>query len=371
MRRFLVASSWRPHLSASARAFSSKRTEWGLRDLPQETIARQAELAGSSFEEAADEPAPDARDRHVQARWADIEAAIAKTELEFTNIKARNLDKPVGRFQAPTFATDSRSWNDTKKELFPTPLMAGKRAEHAAEESKQQAAEEDQDAETRRNFTNNNQRGSEPRMHHSVIHIRKTGKSTAGGKVYSFKALTVCGNGLGAAAFANGRGESPKEAIAASLARSERLLERRPLVLLSTDDTLTFDTKVKVRGTRLHIWPQSKKYDYIKANEAVAHVLRAFGIKRAGAKVLGSRNPLNVVNATVKALQQQDSLQNIALRRGLRLKEAQEAHRSEEYAAWVTRFEPGRGKKKVDLKKRIQHDLSLTPPTLSKDAASQ
>lgn len=65
----------------------------------------------------------------------------------------------------------------------------------------------------------------------------------------------------------------------------------------------------------------------LMGNELVREILKRFGIVNASAKVYGKRNPFNVVLGTFKALMTHESLEEISLKRGVRLMNLEKAKR--------------------------------------------
>ena len=106
-----------------------------------------------------------------------------------------------------------------------------------------------------------------------VVHINRVAKVVKGGRRFSFSAIVVVGDGDGSVGFGLGAGR----------------------VLL----------KPAAQGTG------------VIAGGAVRAVLEAVGVQNILTKCLGSHNPHNLVKATIEGLQQLESRDQVAARRGI------------------------------------------------------
>ncbi|HDD64580.1 MAG TPA: 30S ribosomal protein S5 [Firmicutes bacterium] len=130
-----------------------------------------------------------------------------------------------------------------------------------------------------------------------VIEIRRVTKVTKGGKNLSFRALVVVGNGKGKAGFGIGKAGEVPEAIRKGAEKAKKNMITIPL----KGTTIPHSVEAKAGASKVILKPASKGHGMV-----VGRTMRAFlqvaGIKDITGKCLGSTNPINVVNATVKAL---------------------------------------------------------------------
>jgi small subunit ribosomal protein S5 len=84
--------------------------------------------------------------------------------------------------------------------------------------------------------------------------------------------------------------------------------------------TLWYAVKANHGAARVYMQPASEGTGVI-AGGAMRAVLEAVGVKNILAKAVGSRNPINLVRATIKGLEAMQSPAKIAAKRGKKLEE--------------------------------------------------
>jgi ribosomal protein S5 len=142
-----------------------------------------------------------------------------------------------------------------------------------------------------------------------------------GGRIESYRALVIGGNLRGCGGFGIGKAFEPEDAveIASRMARRNIFfVDRYRGRGLTRDLTGRHNScKVYLRATD----------NGLRGNPLCREILKLFGITNAVAKAHGSRIHANVVRATFKALLTHESLDEIAMKRGLRLINLQKAKR--------------------------------------------
>ena len=92
------------------------------------------------------------------------------------------------------------------------------------------------------------------------------------------------------------------------------------ITLHLTNDTLQYAKKGRHGATMVYMQPASEGTGVI-AGGAMRAVFEAAGVRNVLAKSYGSRNPINVVRATIRGLSEIHSPQAIAAKRGKKVKE--------------------------------------------------
>lgn len=149
-----------------------------------------------------------------------------------------------------------------------------------------------------------------------LVAVNRTAKVVKGGRQFGFTALTVVGDGAGRVGFGFGKAREVPVAISKAMAQARKNMVNVAL----KNDTLHFAIKGGHGATMVYMQPASDGTGVI-AGGGMRAVLECAGVRNVLAKSYGSRNPINVVRATVNALANVNSPETIAAKRGKSLEE--------------------------------------------------
>lgn len=135
-----------------------------------------------------------------------------------------------------------------------------------------------------------------------LVTVRRVAKVVKGGRIFSFSALTVVGDGKGRIGFGKGKAREVPAAIQKALARAKQNLVKVPL----HGKTLCHMITAKHGATKVFMKPASEGTGII-AGGAMRAIFEVLGVQNVLAKCYGSRNPVNVVRATLKGLLEMES----------------------------------------------------------------
>jgi small subunit ribosomal protein S5 len=154
----------------------------------------------------------------------------------------------------------------------------------------------------------------EKQYEEKVVEIRRVSKTHKGGKRLSFRALVVVGDGKGRVGAAIGKALTVPEAVRKAYERACKEMFEVPLV----GDTIPHEVVGKACTTKVLLKPASAGTGVI-ASSPVRAVMDVLGVRNVLTKTFGSRNKVNTVWATLDALKQLRSPEEVARIRGKNL----------------------------------------------------
>ena len=149
-----------------------------------------------------------------------------------------------------------------------------------------------------------------------LIAVNRVSKVVKGGRIFSFTALTVVGDGNGRVGFGYGKAREVPAAIQKAMEKARRNMVDVDL----NGHTLQHPIKGRHSGSKVYMQPASEGTGII-AGGAMRAVLEVAGVQNVLSKCYGSTNPINVVRATIDALTAMNSPAQVAAKRGLSVDE--------------------------------------------------
>ena len=144
-----------------------------------------------------------------------------------------------------------------------------------------------------------------------LVAVDRVAKVVKGGRIFSFTALTVVGDGNGRVGFGRGKAREVPAAISKALEAARRNMITVDLV----DGTVQHPIHARHGASRVYMQPASEGTGVI-AGGAMRAVLEVAGVKDVLTKCYGSTNTANVVRATFNGLRDMSTPEKMAAKRG-------------------------------------------------------
>lgn len=158
-------------------------------------------------------------------------------------------------------------------------------------------------------------------LQEKLISVNRVAKVVKGGRQFGFTALSVVGDGEGQVGFGYGKAREVPVAIQKSMERARKNMQKFDL----NGRTLWYPVTAQHGGSKIFMQPASDGTGII-AGGAMRAVFEVLGVHDVLAKSMGSRNPINLVRATIKGLEQAQSPGYVATKRGKSVEEILENH---------------------------------------------
>ena len=149
-----------------------------------------------------------------------------------------------------------------------------------------------------------------------LVAVNRVAKVVKGGRQFGFTALTVVGDGRGRVGFGYGKAREVPVAIQKAMQQARKNLSNVSL----RNATLHYALHGRHGTSQVYMQPAADGTGLI-AGGGMRAVFECAGVRNVLAKSYGSRNPINVVRATMNALTGQQSPDDIAAKRGKRIEE--------------------------------------------------
>jgi small subunit ribosomal protein S5 len=145
-----------------------------------------------------------------------------------------------------------------------------------------------------------------------VVQINRVAKVVKGGRRFSFSAVVVVGDGQGHVGAGLGKAGEVPEAIRKGVEDAKKNIIRIPMI----GTTIPHEVHAEYAAAKVMLKPASQGTGVI-AGGSVRAVMEAAGVRDILTKIHGSTNPVNVVRATLEALRDLKSAEEISARRGV------------------------------------------------------
>lgn len=137
----------------------------------------------------------------------------------------------------------------------------------------------------------------EKEFEQKIIDIARVTRVMAGGRRMRFRACVVIGDQKGRVGYAIAKGEDVTSAINKAVNRAKKNLIRVKIV----ENTIPHEVRGKFKAAKVLLKPAPSGTGII-AGGPIRAVLELAGIKNVVSKILGSKNKINNVQATIRTL---------------------------------------------------------------------
>ena len=144
-----------------------------------------------------------------------------------------------------------------------------------------------------------------------LVRVSRVSKVVKGGRIMSFNALVVLGDGKGKVGFGFGKAREVPSAISKAMESARRSM----ITVQLHEGTVQHRVNARHGATKVMMQPAPKGTGVIAGN-AMRAVFEVAGIENIVSKSLGSNNPINVVRATINGLKLMRSPEQVAMMRG-------------------------------------------------------
>ncbi len=153
-------------------------------------------------------------------------------------------------------------------------------------------------------------------LQEKLVSVRRVAKVVKGGRIFGFSALTVVGDGKGRVGYGTGKAREVPAAIQKAMEAA-----RKNMVQVNLNEGTLQHALTGIHGAaKVYMQPASEGTGII-AGGAMRAVFEVVGVHNVLAKCIGSSNPINVVQATIKGLDKMADPDSVAAKRGKTVEE--------------------------------------------------
>jgi len=161
-----------------------------------------------------------------------------------------------------------------------------------------------------------NDQENEEGIQEKLVQVNRVAKVVSGGRIFGFTALTVVGDGNGRVGYGRGKAREVPMAIQKAMEAARRNMIQVDL----KGSTIHYPITARHGASKIFMQPASEGTGVI-AGKTMRAVLEVAGVHNVLAKSYGSTNPVNVIRATFKGLQNMRQPESVADKRGKTVEE--------------------------------------------------
>ena len=150
----------------------------------------------------------------------------------------------------------------------------------------------------------------------AVVRINRVAKVTSRGKRFSFSTIVVVGDGMGHVGVGLGKANEVISSISKAKDRAKRNIFKSTII----NGTIPHKIVGKYGASKVLLKPAAPGTGII-AGAPVRAVMEQVGVNNILTKRYGSSNPMNIVRATINALENLQDAVKIANKRGIKIKD--------------------------------------------------
>ena len=150
----------------------------------------------------------------------------------------------------------------------------------------------------------------------AVVRINRVAKVTSRGKRFSFSTIVVVGDGMGHVGVGLGKANEVISSISKAKDKAKRNIFKSTII----NGTIPHKIVGRYGSSRVLLTPAAPGTGII-AGAPVRAVMEQVGVKNILTKRYGSSNPMNIVRATINALENLQDAVKIANKRGIKIKD--------------------------------------------------
>ncbi len=150
----------------------------------------------------------------------------------------------------------------------------------------------------------------------AVVRINRVAKVTSRGKRFSFSTIVVVGDGMGHVGVGLGKANEVITSITKAKDKAKRNIFKSTII----NGTIPHKIVGRFGASRVLLKPASPGTGII-AGAPVRAVMEQVGVNNILTKRYGSSNPMNIVRATINALENLQDAVKIANKRGIKIKD--------------------------------------------------
>ena len=152
-----------------------------------------------------------------------------------------------------------------------------------------------------------------------LVTVNRVAKVVKGGRQFGFTALTVVGDGEGRVGYGYGKAREVPIAIQKAMESA-----RKNMITVNLNGaTLQYALTARHGAAKVFMKPASEGTGII-AGGAMRAVFEVVGVHDVLAKCIGSNNPINMLRATIRGLEEMRSPEDMASKRGKTVQEIME-----------------------------------------------